>query len=171
MTRTKKISVLSCAVFTMLCAAAVSSAQTDFYVTIEGAKQGKFKGESSLDAHKSQIAGLDFNYAVEFSSGKRQHGPVTFMKALGEASPQIFQALTTHEVLKRVDIDFVQSDDKGTETVYYTIRLTNATVTGIRQHVLQSPVKCMAEDVSITFQKIDVESKTGKTMASDDATK
>ena len=33
----------------------------EFYVAIEGAKQGKFKGESKRKARKDQIAGEDQN--------------------------------------------------------------------------------------------------------------
>ena len=87
----------------------------EFYVSIEGTKQGKFKGESTREAHRDKIPALAFSYEVTSprdvatgqASGRRQHGPVTFVKAWGAASPQLFQALTTNEVLKTVLFEFV----------------------------------------------------------------
>lgn len=175
MKRSGRFFVLLCAVFTVLCAVASSAAENAaIFAAIEGAKQGKFKGESALANHTEHIAVLDFSYALEFVSGKRQHGPITITKALGAASPQLFQAQVTREQLKTVEIQFVNSDGKGTDSAYYTIRLTNAVVSAIRQHCMPKSADnaaIVAEDVSFTFQRIEVQSKTGKTMAFDDATK
>ena len=87
------------------------------------------------------LSGLDFSYAVEtpidsntgLPAGKRQHKPIVITKAaLGPASPQLFQALVTNEMLKTVMISFVQRDDKGVAVVYYTVRLTTAHLTSYR---------------------------------------
>jgi type VI secretion system Hcp family effector len=170
MTRLINYSALLCAAVMMLSTAAAAQTANSFYLSIEGVKQGKLKGECTLAAHQDQIAGLDFNYAVtKPATGKRQHSPVTITKAWGAASPQLFQAAVTNEVLKNIMIEFYEPGDKNTEVMYYLIRLTNATVSDIHQHIV--PEKGMVEDVSFTFQRIDVESKTGKTMATDDATK
>ena len=110
------------------------------YVIIEGTKQGKFKGESPREAHKEKIAILGFNYEITSprdiasgqASGKRQHKPITFIKEWGASSPQIFQALTTNEVLKKVSMEFFRTTADGMEEVYHTIVLTNATVSNIK---------------------------------------
>ena len=60
----------------------------EFYVAIEGTKQGKFKGDNRSKAHKDQITGLAFDYEVisprdlasGLPTGKRQHKPVTITK-------------------------------------------------------------------------------------------
>ena len=81
----------------------------EFYVTVDGTKQGRFKGESKREQHAHKLAGLSFSYEVSSprdastgqATGKRRHGPVTFTKAWGAATPQLFEALVTNEVLPR----------------------------------------------------------------------
>ncbi|MEI7554584.1 type VI secretion system tube protein TssD [Candidatus Chlorohelix sp.] len=155
-----------------------------FYVTVEGTKQGKFKGESLQSKNANKIEGIRFSYGVTSprdiatgqASGKRQHKPVTFTKEWGAATPQFFQAATTNEVLKSVLFEFTKSNANGEEYVYYTIKLTNATVSNINyaeDSLAKSgdPSNGLAlEEISFTFQKIEIENKDGKTMATDDWT-
>lgn len=163
----------------------------EFYVSIEGTKQGRFKGETgaarrgdgtaeSLGADK--IAGIRYlsevksprDVATGQASGKRQHQPITITKEWGAASPQLFQALVQNEVLKSVFFEFVKTSSQGTEVVYHTVKLTNATVSNIKAYVdltdtTGDPYDAHElEDVSFTFQKIEMENKEGQTVASDD---
>lgn len=159
----------------------------EFYVTIEGTKQGALKGESPRTAHAAKIAGLSYAHeivsprdiATGQASGKRQHGPITITKEWGPSSPQLFQALTTNEVLKKVLFEFYQTTPEGVEEIYYKITLTNATVSRIRfttgKGESANTAKTQAsydthelEEVAFTYQKIQVESTAGKTMATDD---
>ena len=110
-----------------------------FYVSIEGEKQGKFKGEAALEARSGQDHRRPFvmetisprDLATGQASGKRQHKPIRFTKEWGAASPQLQQALFTNETLKSVLFEFVRTDAKGAEEVHYTIKLTNASVSRI----------------------------------------
>lgn len=158
---------------------------SSFDVTIEGTKQGRFKGERGRD----KIAGLAFHYDVKsprdaatgMASGKRQHGAITFTKAIDSSSPQIFQALTSNEVLKSVLFEFRSTSADGQEMVFYQITLTNASISEVEQYIDMPGLVTSAagkhsaasdssplEDVSLTFQKIEVASQVGKTMAADD---
>ena len=156
----------------------------EFYVTVEGTKQGKFKGEGMKDKHKEKIAGLAFEYSVVSprdlatgqASGKRQHHPIKITKEWGASTPQLFTACTTNEVLKEVHFEFLKTDANGEETVFYTVKLTNASVSHIAQFTSphegsggakSEPTKFL-ESIEFTFQKIEIESKTGKTSAMDD---
>src|SRR5260221_8493409 len=97
-----------------------------FYVTIEGSRQGRFKGESTLANAKGKIEGLTFSSEVASprdvatgqASGKRIHSPITFTKQWGAASPQLFQAAVTNEILKSVLFEFVGTDKAGKELVF-----------------------------------------------------
>ena len=154
----------------------------EFYVSIEGTKQGKFKGESPREVHRDKIAGLGFSHEITSprdaatgqASGKRQHSPVTFAKEWGPASPQLFQALTTNEVLKSVLFEFVGTNQNGEEEVVDTIKLTNATVSRMRRHLDVDAAGGAAHDrhaldeVSLNYTRIELENKLGKTMAVDD---
>jgi type VI secretion system secreted protein Hcp len=153
----------------------------EFFVTIEGSKQGPFQGESVRDRRSEQLTGISFHYAVASprdvatgqASGKRQHQPVVFVKEWGAASPQLFQACVTNEVIKSARFDFVRTADTGEELVYQRITLTNATISQIEQYVNGDPepppVDPRAlERISLTFQRIEIENLDGHTSAVDD---
>jgi type VI secretion system secreted protein Hcp len=149
-----------------------------FYVSIEGTKQGRFKGESRRAARKDRLEGLTFSYEVASprdaatgqASGRRTHLPVVFTKQWGAASPQLVQAIVTNEVLKTVVFEFPGTNPSGQEEVFAIIRLTNAALTNLRRTVDEhSPEGARGLDVvTLTFQKIEHESTTGKTLAVDD---
>ena len=158
---------------------------SSFDVTIEGTKQGKFKGEAGKG---DKIAGLAFHYDVKsprdmasgMPSGKRQHSAITFTKAVDSSSPQIFQALVGNELLKSVTFDFRSVNANGEEFVFYQITLSNATISELEQYSGTGAGAAVAakhtsagdapvlEDVSVTFQRIEMQSQVGKTMAADD---
>jgi type VI secretion system secreted protein Hcp len=159
----------------------------EFYVTIEGKKQGAFKGESVRKAHEAKIAGLSYQHSIKSprdiasgqASGKRQHGPITITKEWGASTPQLFQALTTNEVLTKVLFEFFHTTPDGAEEVYYKVTLTNATVatveylTGVGESAGTAKTQSdydthELEKVSFTYQRIEVESVSGKTAAMDD---
>lgn len=153
--------------------AAVSPSKV-MYVTIEGTKQGRFKGESVRSAHKNKLEAWNLGHTVTSprdaatgqASGKRQHGPITLTKAWGAATPQIFQALVTNEVLKSVLIEHLQTTPEGIEEVRGTIKLTNATVSNIVRST--DADGSIIETVSFSYQKIELQDLPGKTMAMDD---
>lgn len=150
------------------------------YVTVEGRKQGKFNGEG-IAGDQGRIPGVGFEYEASsprdpFSgqaSGKRQHKPVVFTKEWGISSPQFYSALFTNEVLTSVLFEFFDVTSRG-EELDHTITLTNALILGVRQYMHHGGSGGVAVDmrelheVTFTFQKIAIESKTGKTTATDD---
>ncbi|MBD1842626.1 type VI secretion system tube protein Hcp [Cyanobacteria bacterium FACHB-63] len=156
----------------------------EFYVSIEGTKQGKFKGESFKEAHKEKIRGLGFSYEVKSPHdtatgqprGKRQHTPITITKPWGAATPQIFQALVTNEVLKRVVIEFVHTTPEGAEEIYHRITLSEAAIVQLKQYTQSATTleqgvldeKSELEDVSFSFKRIEMTNLWGKTSATDE---
>lgn len=155
----------------------------EYYLSIEGTKQGKFKGESDRQSHKDKMPGFSFGSAITSprdassgqATGKRHHEPVIARKKVGAASPQIVQALCTNESLKSVLFEFVHTTKDGTEQVFYTIKLTNATISGHRTYLPDlsgdQQKLDLSEEIAFTFQKIEWEHKIAKTMAADDWTK
>lgn len=154
----------------------------EFYVTVEGQKQGRFKNETPREKHQSKIPGISFHYNVKSprdsatgqASGKRTHGPVSFLKAWGPSTPQFFQALCTNELLTSVLFEFVKTGPNGEEYVYHTVHLTNATVSEVEHYVGDDEPRKPSHDsqelerISLTFQRIEIQNKDGKTMAVDD---
>ncbi len=137
-----------------------------FNLTVDGQVQGAFSG-------KGGIAGSRFSHGLRsprdaasgLPTGKRQHSPVTFTKVVGIASPQFFAAMTKNENLKSV----VVSVPGGEGGRGYRIKLTNANISEIKQYTeIVNGQATVLEDVSFTYQKIEVEDLGTGTVAADD---
>ena len=154
----------------------------EFYVTVEATKQGRLKGESARERKGDRLSGISFHYSVSSprdaasgqASGKRQHQPVSFVKEWGAASPQLFQAAVTNEVLKSVLFEFVRTNERGEEYVFHTVKLTNAVINQVDQYIDGEPEpprdSRALERVAMTFQRIEIQNADGKTSATDDWT-
>ena len=156
----------------------------EFYVSVKGKKQGQFKGETKAPGGRAKDRFRGVAYVSEVISprdaasglptGKRQHRPIVITKEWGAASPQLFQALVTNEVLTAVVLEFVKTDPAGREVVYYRVTLTNAAVSDLRSYLDLTEVDGdpydgrALEDVSFTFAKIELENLEAKTSAVDD---
>ena len=137
---------------------------TGFSITIQGQQQGAFPGIGKEGA----IPGLRFSYLLKsprdaasgLPTGKRMHTPVVFTKLMGTASPQIFSALARNENLPSV----VVSMPGG-----YTIKLINANLSEVKQYTeVVNGAATALEDVSFTFQKIEVRDPGTGAVAVDD---
>jgi type VI secretion system secreted protein Hcp len=156
------------------------SATTRIFITIEGVKQGKFKADGGPQ-FGDRIPVLQLNFEVDSPrdlatgqpAGKRQHKPLSITKDWGAASPQLFQATTTNELLKSVFIEVFRTAGTGTEEVVATIRLTNATIGKYRTSVSDAtsgdgPAGRLIDHTEFTFQKIEISNPAAKTGAMDD---
>ena len=179
---------IAIAALSFMALAAQIATGADFYMTINGTQQGSFKGER-LQAGQSKetlIPCIGFSYDVKSprdqatgqASGRRTHSAVRITKEWGASIPLHFQALTTNEVLKDVEFTFYKANANGQQTLYYRIKLTNATVSQIRlftefglenvgaKHSSASAIQL--EEISFTFQKIEIANLAGGTSAGDD---
>ena len=151
------------------------------YVTIKGARQGVFKGRGSKpNPGRIPITAFEWETLMPIDaasghpSGKREHKPVVFRKEVDAASPQILEALVTDETLKSVLFEFTSVSQDGKETVDYTITLANSAVAAFRESVYTGerggpPVDPRRlDEVTLTFQKVEMSNKAGGTAASDD---
>jgi len=151
------------------------------YMTIDGAKTGKFKGSSTGRGNEGKIECIGFNYSVSSprdvasgqATGKRIHQPVRIIKPFDSSTPQLQNALYTNEVLKTVVIEFYKRSPTGMETPFYTITLANATISAIVQNGGTASEKVGMpnvpnEEISFVFQKIEVNYKEGNISASDE---
>lgn len=155
--------------------------QSYFYVTIRGVKQGVFKGQTTTAGHQDEIMGFQYEFQLSApvnassgqASGRHQYTPITFTKVLDASSPELIQAASSNELLSLVEFDFVHSGADGKETVFQSIKLTNATISSVKEYMGfpglngQSDPRQL-EDVSFTFQKIEISNNDGKTTAIDD---
>ena len=153
-----------------------------FLITITGATQGIFKGESLLAAEANQSIALGFSYEVNapldpatgLPTGKRVHSPIKITKAVGVASPQIFTALVNNEAITEARFDFFKTGAAGVKTTVYSVRISTAHIVDVTQQMdpVSSPGQPLDgiefETVSFTFGKIEISDTVGAQSASDD---
>ena len=141
------------------------------FVRIEGASQGAFKGEAR-HPHAEELAAMDFEYEVRRpidplslqATGTVDQAPIVMTKEWGPATPQLFQACVTNEVLKSVLIHCYGTDGKQQNVLVHTVELAGATV--VKVHHYADARRGLIEQVSIAFQKIEISSPISKLSAS-----
>jgi type VI secretion system secreted protein Hcp len=151
------------------------------FVSVKGAKTGNFAGDASNKlAPKGQqmvVYHLEFggiaprDPASGLASGKRQWSQVKFIKSLDKASPQFFNSFASNEQLSTVVFTVVgpsrgldgKATAGGAEVPLYTVTLTNASIASdqVIAPSQKDPASGVAyagavEEVSLTFQKIEV---------------
>ena len=153
-----------------------------FFVTIVNQGGIKLSEETPRGGKQGKIEGIKFFYqlgsprdvATGQAAEKRQHSPINFTKEWGAASPQLFQAAVTNEVLRSVTFEFVKPNPNGNgqEIIYETITLTNARVGSLKRYIAtptgsEQPDLRALEDVTLMFQKIEINNTVAGTKAMD----
>lgn len=150
-------------------------------VSVKGKVQGQFQAETKRKAYKEHFEALAVDYQVAVpvdagsghSAGRHQHHPFCVTREWGAASPQLFQALVTNEVLTTIEIDCLEVDKGGADALVHKVKLTNATIASIRQLAgtsipdapgRQHPPR---ETVAFAFEKIEHTTPKGGVTASD----
>ena len=151
-------------------AGAATAGVVHITMTVKGIKTGDFKG----DAAGSKVINV-FGFQNEVISprdpasglptGQRLHKPIVITKEVGASSPQFFNAVATNETLSKVVITFTQSQRDGREVTFFVVTLTNATAADIKEYTSGST---FLEDISFTYQKIEIDDPIAKTSAFDD---
>ncbi len=151
------------------------------YVTVEGMKQGTFKGESSVDKLKNKIelTGYEMEIisprdaATGMASGRRVRQPITIHKLYGAASIQFYQAISTNEQLKSVTIEFYKTNPDGTEKLDYSIKLTNASISSFKQSSGTASVlpagspRGLIDEIKFSYQSIELSNPSAGITATD----
>lgn len=95
-------------------------------------------------------------------TGKRQHKPISITKPIDKATPLLMHALVSNDNLPSCTLEFYRQSATGETEKYYTIKLTNASISSIVCDVANF------ETVSFTYQKIEWTYVEGGIMAEDD---
>ncbi len=151
--------IVRCIFAAALLPAIPAMAAFDTYMTINGTKQGQFKGERMSEKIALTSVSHDSAMATRMATGKRQHGSITITREVDAASPKFFQALSTNEVLRDVTIVFA-APRAGARKVQ-TIDLKNATIVSDRK-------AGGSELITIEYATIEVTWTDGGKTATDD---
>ncbi len=156
-----------------------------YYLKMMAEKQGEMKCEENTQkGREGWIRCSAFESACMTprdaqsgqATGKRRYTPIKVVKDVDSATPLIWNALVTNENIKSAEFKFYRSGQKaaaGIEENFFTIKLTNARIVGVRSYLLDmyDPEHAkvpMEEEVELTFQKIEWTHNPAKKMASDD---
>jgi type VI secretion system Hcp family effector len=148
-----------CGVISALLAAVPARAAVDAFMTVEGVKQGPFKGNGMSEQIHLVSVVRDTPMATRMPTGRRMHSTITITKEIDAASPKFTTALVNNETLKTVTITF--QGGSGGEKTAQRIVLTNATILSVRKAGRN-------EVITLDYQAIEVTwTNGGKTMADD----
>ena len=152
------------------------------FLTLKGQKQGDIRGSVTQHGRENSILVHSVKHEIVsprdpasgLPTGRRQHQPLTLLKEVDRSSPLLWRALVTNEVLVAWELRFWQpvSGTAGAERQFYTLRLTNATITSIRAFMTDNEDLTRAnlplrEEVSFTYQKVEWVWTDGNVSASD----
>jgi len=136
------------------------------YLRLAGDIQGEIKGSVTQVGRENSIMVIAFEHEVisprdaasGLPTGKR-HKALTITKEIDRSTPLLMNALVSNENIKEWVLQFWQPSKSGMEVQFYTIELANASITGIRQEMLNNkyPENMQhkeREHISFCYQKI-----------------
>jgi type VI secretion system secreted protein Hcp len=137
------------------------------YLKLTSQTQGEIKGPVTLRGRENTIEIFGWNHEVSVphhaasgqATGKRQHQPLTIIKAVDKTTPQLYQALVTGEPITTFRLECWRAASDGAHEPYYRIELSNALIVGITAKQLDNQLpenedSVACEDVSFVYQKI-----------------
>ena len=134
---------------------------TSAYLTVHLQTQGDIKGGATEKGREGSIPLISVAYEVDVPidpatghvTGRRAHKPITIVKVIDQASPQLLRALVSNEALASVRIEFWRPVPEAAAP-YFIITLTNAVVAGIALAPSSEDGSHEYEQVQFTYQKI-----------------
>jgi type VI secretion system secreted protein Hcp len=149
---------------------------------LTGETQGDIKGDVTTAGREESIEVNAFNHAVVaprdaasgLPTGNREHKPLSIVKGSDKSSPLLMQALVTNENITTLELRFWRPSRTGQgEEQYYTIKLENAAIAGIREWKPNTKDRASRsygdmEEISWTYQKISWTYEDGGITAEDD---
>jgi len=163
---------------------------TPAYISIHGKTQGHItKGAFTADSvgnvyvegHEDEILVQEIDHRITTPtdpqsgqpSGQRVHKPFTFTSALNKASPLLYQALASGEMLPTVTVRWFRTSIDGKQEHFFTTQLEDATIVDAHtvlphaQDVSKSEYTQLIK-VSMAYRKITWTHAVAGTEASDD---
>ena len=138
------------------------------YLKIKGQKSGDVKGSVTQKGREGSIGVIAVDHQVisprdaasGLPTGKRMHKPFRITKEIDSSSPVLYRMMVTNENIVDVELRFWRPGATGVEQQYYTVKLTNASISEVHSVMPNVRVPELArlepyEEVSFTYQKIE----------------
>lgn len=160
----------------------MQSTQITKFLKVTGQKQGSITGSVTEKGKEGTIAVLAIDHSIisprdpasGLPTGKRMHSPLVIVTHIDKATPLLYNALVNNENLPTVELDFYKPKANGKDALYFTIKLTNANISSVKQTNLNSDDDPQLglfgeyEEVAFTYQKIEWTWIDGGITAQDD---
>lgn len=145
----------------ILATAASASAANSIFMTLTGQKSGVVNGSVTQKGREKsiQVNGYDDDIvsprdaASGMATGKRLHKPLKVTLEFDQSAPILYNMADTNENISQLELKFWRPSPSGMETQYFTVRLTNASITEIHTGTDATTHNPVVE-VSFTYQKI-----------------
>ncbi len=163
---------------------------TPCYISIEGQTQGNLTagaftadsvGNTYVEGHEDEILVQAFDHDVTVPtdpqsgqpSGQRVHKPFKFTAALNKATPLLYNALASGEMLTRVELKWYRTSVEGKQEHFFSTILEDATIIDINCKMphCQDPDNAdftQLIDTSLSYRKITWEHVVSGTSGGDD---
>jgi type VI secretion system secreted protein Hcp len=130
------------------------------------------EGWHRLQAYSHEIVSPR-DAASGLPTGKRQHKPFRIVKLINRSSPLLLNAMVKNDTLPTVLVSVWTPTLAGSEVILLTYKLVNASVASIRPWMPNKNDPSTreyppAEEISFTYQKIELEFHNGGIIAEDD---
>ncbi|PRN01941.1 hypothetical protein A0O30_24995 [Pseudomonas sp. LLC-1] len=163
---------------------------TPAYISIEGKTQGNitagaFTSESVgnvfVQGHEDEILVQEIKHQVTVPTdpqsgqptGQRVHKPFVFTSSLNKATPLMYRALASGEMLPTVEVKWYRTSVEGTQEHFFTTKLEDATIVDINtvlphaQNQKNNNYTQLVE-VALSYRKITWTHEAAGTLGSDD---
>ncbi|MBB1605033.1 Hcp family type VI secretion system effector [Pseudomonas citronellolis] len=163
---------------------------TPAYISIQGKTQGNITqgaftsdsvGNVYVEGHEDEILVQEIKHRIATPtdpqsgqpSGQRVHKPFVFTSALNKATPLMYQALASGEMLPKVEVKWYRTSTEGKQEHFFTTHLEDATIVDIVTALPHAQDATKAEytqlvEVSMAYRKITWTHAIAGTEASDD---
>ncbi|AXM98847.1 Hcp family type VI secretion system effector [Pseudomonas plecoglossicida] len=163
---------------------------TPAYISIKGKTQGHitqgaFTAESVgniyQEGHEDQILVQEIEHLISTPtdpqsgqpSGQRVHKPFVFTATLSKATPLLYQALASGEMLPEVEVMWYRTSSEGKQEYFFSTQLEDATIVSINTVLPHAQDEAKASytqlvKVAMAYRKITWTHVIAGTEASDD---
>jgi type VI secretion system secreted protein Hcp len=138
------------------------------YLRMVGAASGQIKGSTTQKGREGKIMVIAASHEIVSprdaasgqATGRRMHKPFVIVKRIDKSTPLLYQVLATNENITEWELQFFTPKANGTEKLYYTVKLTNASIASIAFTMPNTDDPDLAkrleyEEVAFTYQKIE----------------
>ena len=151
-----------------------ADAALNAYLKLRGQKQGVIQGSVARKGLEGSIPVIAVSHEIAspcdaasgLPTGKRTHKPLVITKEIDRATPLIYKAMVTGEVLPEVELVVFAQADRAGKTPLYTVKLSDATISEIRFVTPKDGPE--AHEISLTYRKITWTWVDGGVTAEDD---